>query len=939
MTMVGRDGEQAQLSAFVRAGEGQCLVLGGESGVGKTTLLNYAAGMAARDGHLVIRSTGVETESELPYAGLRQLLHPLISDASQLDTGTGAAFDAVFGRMMGPPPSVMTLGLAVLRLLSSVASERPLLLVLDDGHWLDDASAAVCGYVGRRLADSPVKLLVAVRSDIASRFHAVEVTQAPVTALADNDAALLLDRYRPALSKQVRRLVLNQAQGNPLALLELPPHIADRAGDRLPEDLLGRPGMPLAGRLQHIYGARIAGLNDTVRAELLKGALDGAGAGPGYGAAPSARYRMRDVEEAVACGLLVDEPGVGELAFRHPLVRTSVVRSATPNQRRAAHHALARTHQEDLDRRAAHLSAATVDPDEEVAGILEAAAESATRRGGALTAVTWLTRAAELSDNHADRSRRLDDAAFIAGHAARLGQARRLVQAGLAPGARQSPAAVLTSGYLALYQEGEVRSTHRRITAAIERLRDGGPDRQDEVLGRLVALLLAVSQYAADRTLWERTHELLASLEDLVTERSRMYSGTWSDVIRHGAGWSGPVERAAASLHGQEPWDVTRLAVSAYHLDILSQVRPHLQRVVDRELETGAMSSGMVMLQLIMLDQMAVGEWAAAERTGERALALEAEHGHDLFAHQTRGYLAQLAAMRGQVDKARELRAVVDSWARPRGVGFLTQIAGAAGATAALSDGDYETAYFHATGITAPGTFQHYTHQASRTLLDLVEAAQHTGRTKQAREHALAARDAGLPGISPRLAVITYGALAITAEDEKEAADMYARAESHPAAVFFPFELARIRLAQGIRLRHAQGDAAARRPLTLAADSFDRLGATPWAERARAELRATGLSSRTSAHTPVSLTWQERRIAELAADGLTNKEIGEQTHLSPRTVSTHLYRLFPRLGVTTRTALRHALNRLDETSPAAATAAPERSAMTGPTESLAATGQ
>jgi DNA-binding CsgD family transcriptional regulator len=399
------------------------------------------------------------------------------------------------------------------------------------------------------------------------------------------------------------------------------------------------------------------------------------------------------------------------------------------------------------------------------------------------------------------------------------------------------------------------------------------------------------------------------------------------------------VERAAASLHGQEPCDVTRLAVSAYHLDILSEVRPHLQRVVDRELETGAMSSGMVMLQLIMLDQMAGGEWAAAERTGERALALEAEHGHDLFAHQTRGYLAQLAAMRGQVHKARELQAVVDSWARPRGVGFLTQIADAVGATAALSDGDYETAYFHATGITAPGTFQHYAHQASRSLLDLVEAAQHTGRTKQAREHALAARDAGLPGISPRLAVITYGALAITAEDEKEAADMYARAESHPAAVFFPFELARIRLAQGIRLRHAQGDAAARRPLTLAADTFDRLGATPWAERARAELRATGVSSRTSAHTPVSLTWQERRIAELAADGLTNKEIGEQTHLSPRTVSTHLYRLFPRLGVTTRTALRHALNRLDETSPPAATAAPERSAMTGPTESLAATGQ
>lgn len=435
MTMVGRDGEQTQLSAFVQASEGECLALTGEPGVGKTTLLNYAAGRAAQAGHLVIRATGVETESGLPYAGLHQLLHPLICDASQPATDIGAEFDTVFGQTEGTPPSAMTLGLAVLRLLSSAASKRPLLLVLDDAHWLDDASAAVCGFVARRLSGTPMKLLVAERSDVAARFPAVAPRQTPVTPLAADDAALLLDRYRPALSKQVRRLVLSQAQGNPLALLELPAHLAGHDGDRLPEELLGRPGEPLPTRLQHIYGTRIAALADSVRAELLKGALDGAGAGPGYGVPPSPRYRMHDVEEAVACGLLVDEPATGELAFRHPLVRTSVVRSATPNQRHAAHQALARTHREDLDRRAAHLAAATVDPDEEVAAVLEAAAESATRRGAALTAATWLTRAAELSGHRADRLRRLDDAAVVAGHVARLGQEHRFVQTGLATGA------------------------------------------------------------------------------------------------------------------------------------------------------------------------------------------------------------------------------------------------------------------------------------------------------------------------------------------------------------------------------------------------------------------------------------------------------------------------------------------------------------------------
>jgi DNA-binding CsgD family transcriptional regulator len=265
--------------------------------------------------------------------------------------------------------------------------------------------------------------------------------------------------------------------------------------------------------------------------------------------------------------------------------------------------------------------------------------------------------------------------------------------------------------------------------------------------------------------------------------------------------------------------------------------------------------------------------------------------------------------MRGQSARARDLQAEVDAWARPRGLGFLTQLADSAGAIAALSDGDYEAAYLYAIGITSPGTFQPYTYQASRTLLDLVEAALHTGRAEPARQHALAARDAGLPAISPRLALITYGALAMTAESEKEAAEMFALAESHPEATRFPFELARIRLAHGIRVRHVEGRAAARRFLVPAAEAFERLGARGWTERARAEVRATGTPPRASTLNLASLTWHERQIAELAASGLTNKEIGKRMHVSPRTVSSHLYRIFPKLGITTRASLRDALSR------------------------------
>ncbi|MFE3254702.1 AAA family ATPase [Nocardia sp. NPDC059091] len=906
--MVGREVEQAELLAFVSSAQGRALILRGEAGVGKSSLLSHAAVTAEHVGHTVVRAAGVEAESQLPYAGLHQLLHPLLTEIGGLDEGSRAAFDAVFGGVPSNPPSVMTLGIAVLALLSLASAHRPMLLILDDGEWLDDFSADVCGFVGRRLAGSSVKLLVAIRTDIVSRFDTAALPELPVAALSYDDAARLLDRRYPNLDKDIRRTVLAQAQGNPLALVEMPVYLADRSGE-LPLDDFGSHGGSMPRRLERLFGERIAALDEGVRNELLMGALDGAGTRSDSDTITGVRYRMRDADQAVAAGLLDIDSATGEFVFRHPLVRSTIVQLATPNQRRAIHRTLAQIHERNLERRASHLAAATVDPDEEVAGALEAAAESATRRGGALAAVTWLTRAAELSENSGERSRRLADAAFVAGHAARLGQADRIVRSDLAPGATESPASVLAYAYQALYQDGDVRSTHRQVSAAIARLRDAGTADSGEVRTRLVILLLAISQYAGDHATWERTHELLASLGDSITTPERMYSAVWSDVIRRGAAWAGPVEQATANLPDLEPWEVGRLAVAAYHLDILSQYRPYLQHIVDRELRTGAVASGMVMLHLVMLDQMASGEWNEAQDTGQRSLELAREHGHDLFAAQSRAYLAQLAALRGKPGQARDLQAEADAWARPRGLGFITQVADSAGAIAGLSTGDYEAAYLYAIGITSPGTLRPYAYQASRTVLDLVEAAHHTGRVDQARAHALAARDAGLPDISQRLALITYGALAMTAESEREAEEMFARAESHPDAERFPFELARIRLAHGIRVRHVQGRAAARRYLVPALEAFERLGAAGWVERAQAEVRATGTPPRASTLNLASLTLQERRIADLAAAGLTNKEIGKRMHLSSRTVSSHLYRIFPKLGITTRAALRDALTR------------------------------
>ncbi|MFF8381278.1 AAA family ATPase [Streptomyces sp. NPDC015661] len=943
--MVGREPEQEMLSEVVRASGGRSLVLRGDTGVGKTALLDHAAGLAAAEKRRVIRAAGVEAESELPFAGLHQFLYPLLGHIDGMDASHRGAFDVVFGRNEGPPPSVMSLGIAVLDLFSLATSQKPMVLVLDDGQWFDRWSTEVCGFVGRRLSGSSVKLVVGLRSDVPSGFDTAALPQLPVTTLSEKASEQLLDRHHPGLDPQMRRVVLDEAQGNPLALLELPPHVRSARAAGTSDEVFGYTGVPLPLRLQQVYGARIEGLGDGVRQELLRGALDGVAAGTAVRRVRGSRYRMTDADEAAARGLLDIDPISGDFVFRHPLVRSTVVQTATPNERRAAHAVLARVHHEDLERRGMHLAASTVDPDEQVAAVLEAAADSATRRGGSQAAVAWLTRAAELSESHEERSRRLGSASFIAGQAGLLNRAQQLMGSDTMSGRDESPASVVATAYAAMYEDGDLRSSRRQVVAAIERIRDSdvaatenfrdsdvaavenirdsgvgavanirssSSAEPNEGLTRLINLLLAINQYASDEASWERAHELLDSLGDLVPPNSRIYQDAWGDVVRRGAGVHERVERAFAELRNLEPWDISRLSAAAYHVDSLSQYRPHLQRTVDREVETGAMASGMTMLHLIMLDQMAVGEWEEAERTGQRVLELTTSHQHVLFAHHTRAYLGLLAAMRGQTQRARELQSTVDTWARPRGIGFLTQIADAIGTTAALAEGDYEAAYLHAIGITPPGTFTPYTHQATRTLLDLVEAALHTGRTEQARQHALAAQQARLPDVSPRLALLTHGALAMTATDPAEADHHFHHAETHPTAAAFPFELARIRLAHGTRLRHTQGRKSARLSLTLAADTFERLGAPAWTERARAELRASGASTPASSAHLAALTWQERRIADLAAGGLTNKEIGERLHLSPRTVSSHLYRVFPKLGITTRAALRDALGRIPD---------------------------
>lgn len=495
--MIGRESEQEVLGQFTATSRGRALALRGDAGVGKSALLDHTAELAAGQGHRVIRAAGVEAESELPFAGLHQFLHPLPPFINEMEEAHQRVFDVVFGRGQGTSPSVMTLGIAVLDLFSLATSQAPMLLVLDDGQWLDASSTEVCGFVGRRLTDSAVKLLVSLRAGVPSGFDTAALPELPVRPLSDVAAEELLDARHAGLEPRARRLVLDEAQGNPLALLELPAHVPG-GGIVGASSIPGYTGIPVPERLHQVYRARIQSLPAPLRAELLRGAFDGVGAGSAADRTRGTRYRMRDADEAAALGLLDIDPLSGDVVFRHPLVRSTVIQMATPNERRAAHSVLADLHRGDLERRATHLAASTIDPDEPVAAVLEAAADSATRRGGALAAVAWLTRAAELSERPEERERRLGDAAYIAGHSGRLDQAQQLIGVGPGAGGSVSPASALATGYAALFADGDVRSTHSQVLAAAERMRDSGVQEPDELLTRLVDLLLVINQYASD---------------------------------------------------------------------------------------------------------------------------------------------------------------------------------------------------------------------------------------------------------------------------------------------------------------------------------------------------------------------------------------------------------------------------------------------------------
>jgi DNA-binding CsgD family transcriptional regulator len=906
--LIGRHGELATVQGLIEraCSGGEALLILGEPGVGKTMLLDAAAEMASSAGVCVLRASGVEFEAGISFSGLNQTLIPLLADLPHLTGAHRDALNVALGFGEGPVPDRLVVSNATLALLHRAAAAQPILVVIDDLPWFDRASAEVLGFVARRLAGTRVGVLGASRTGEESFFDRAGLPELELRPLDEDAASQLVLEHFPALGPAIRQRILSEAQGNPLALLELP--AVWTSGRHSPLLALPRT-LPLSRRLQALFAARIAALPSRTRQLLLLMALDGTDDLRVLHQADGPTLSNLDAAEQAQLAYL--DPHLHRLCFRHPLIRAAVVELSTAEQRRRANRALAELWADQPDRRAWHLAEATIEPDEEVAALLEGAAQRILARGDVVASVAALTRASELSPVSADRNRRLAAAAYIGVDVAgELGSASRLLDdlRRADPELIGSLQAAGTAAAVLLNADGDVDTAHRLLVGAIESRADRDTACDTELTDALHILLL-VCFVGGREELWEPFYRAIARLGPDIPPALYLSSNTVADPMRTPALVLEQLSEEIDGLAGEvDPTRIVRLSIACNFVDRVPGCREALWRVVRAGREDGAVASGIYALILLGVDDFWAGQWDDAQPVIDEAVELCTVHGYRLLCMCARAIQALLAAGRGDEDATRSLTDEMLQWAAPRRVRAVQCFAWQAKALAALGRGDFEDAYQQALKISPAGEIAAQLQGVQDALIDLVEAAVHTGRPAEAAAHVAAIEEANVAAVSSRLAIVAHGSAAIAATTDNSAIELFERALAVPGAERWSFIMARVQLAYGERLRRMRMLTEARVHLTAAIETFDRLGARPWATRARTEQRATGQSKpRVDCYARAPLTAQEREIALLAASGLTNKQIAGRLFLSPRTVGGHLHRVFPKLGVATRAALRDAL--------------------------------
>jgi len=899
----GRAAECGLLDALlsdVRRGQSRSLVLRGEAGIGKSALLQYLVESASD--MTVLRAVGVESEMELAYASLHQLCAPLLERLEALPPPQRDALRIVFGVTGGAPPDRFLVGLGVLGLLSGEGEERPLLCVVDDAQWVDRASAATFAFVARRLLAEPVGVVFGAREPGEELRH---VPAVEVRGLRNGDArALLRTAVRFSLDERVRERIIAETRGNPLALLELP------RGLTATELAVGfglEDGLALPGRIEESFALRVEELPGDTKLLLLLAAAEPVG-DPVllWRAAEQLEIEASAADRAESEGLLAIRERV---IFRHPLVRSAAYRSATIEDRRIVHLALAEVtdREADPDRRAWHLAAATIGLDEQVAAELERSAARAQARGGVAAAAAFLTRSVAFTIDPERRAERCLSAAHAHLQAGAFDEALRMLKTAEAGSLDE-----LGRARVALLR-GQVEFATNGGGEALTLLLDAA--RQLEPLDPRLALETYLEAWAAAmlagsagaRDLPEVSRAALSAPQPSCAPRPSDHLLKGLSLAVCDVGKAAPELSRAVSAFASGEVSSTEGLRWGYLATVAANMMWDVEN--SHRISNGQLQHARDAGLLAYLPMVIYGVGMAATRRGDFAMAGSVIAETDAAAEATGARHARYAAvlLAGFRGREAETSALIE---------VETRKALAAGQRMGRTYCQWVSGILH-NGLGQYEKALAATRDASEVRpelglcawarVELVEAAARNGEKGLAVETLRQLVDAATIGETDWGLGVLARSRALVSEGEaaegsyREAIERLGRTRLRP-------ELARAHLVYGEWLRRENRRLDAREQLRIAHGLFTSIGMEAFAERARSELQATGEHVRRhSVETRDDLTAQERQIAELARDGLSNPEIGARLFLSPRTVEWHLRHVFTKLGIRSRRELTAAL--------------------------------
>jgi DNA-binding CsgD family transcriptional regulator len=903
--LFGRETEFAAIDKLLgdaRRSRGGALVFRGDAGAGKSALLEAASHRASDT--RVLRVVGVEPEMGLAFAALHRLLRPVLDSIERIPGVQAHALRVAMGISPGATENKFLIALAVLSLVSELAAKRPMLCLVDDAQWLDRPSADALAFVARRLESEAIAMLFSARDDVARWFAGAGLPERTIGGLASAEAeGLLLDRFGDGIAPEVRRIIVDSAQGIPLALLETPTALT--RAQLLGHDPLPRP-MPMGHQLEQILLTRVHRLEPPAQLLLLVAAAEGSGdaevvlsTGKILGIRPSA------LMEAEASGLIRSDGTA--LLFRHPVLRSAIYQEASLPRRQAVHRALVDVliGEANADRRAWHRAALVLYPNDEVADELEGTAERARRRGGHAAAAGALRRSAELTSSDERRARRLVAAARAAWDAGLPDEASVLLRAA------EGETDIVTHAELR-HVQGEIEFNCGRPLRGASLLIDGAERVAATDPRKALQMLFDAAQcanLAADTSVMAaigRTASTLpviqtreeASLVDLLVGATAMLEAKDTRARRslvrtldriadatdpRWLTWAG----AAAALVGDHSRD--------------EAFRRRADSIARSEMAVGTLA--MVLARTAWTELFNYGRIVTASRHAEEGLHLALEAGLTNAVCFHRSILAWVAAVRGDDERCTTLADQASETALAHGLAAHNATANWAVGMLHLGHRRWDAAAARLESVWsfAPGAGHPYI--ALRAIPDLVEAAARGDRVELA--HAATTRLSEYAEDAPQsVAALAARCRALTADgyDAREGflSEALLLHDRDPR----PFDRARTLLLAGENLRRQRRRAEARAPLRTALDGFEQVNARPWSDRASRELRATGQTvRRRNPASGVELTRQEQQVARMVADGATNREVAAQLFISPRTVEYHLRSVFSKLGISSRSEL------------------------------------